>query len=292
MKYAPFFGCMMTTKYPQFEAAVRKTAAKIGMELVDIDGFTCCPDPIYFQARDKIEWYTVAARNISLVEDTGLDIVTTCSGCTATLSEVNIHLKEDAELRELVNKKLKKIGREFKGTIDVRHAVTVLRDDFGYDKVAETVVNPLKGLKVAVHYGCHLLKPSHIMRVDDPDHPTILQNLLKAIGAEPVPHDKNLLCCGRACMNSQIPDKMVIDIIESIQKSKADCMGLICPTCFDEFDMGQIIRGRKYKKQLNVPVIYYFQMLGIAQGLTPHEVGLDMHKIKTDHLFKKLAAAS
>jgi len=292
MKYAPFFGCMMTTKYPQFEAAVRKTAAKIGMELVDIDGFTCCPDPIYFQARDKIEWYTVAARNISLVEDTGLDIITTCSGCTATLSEVNIHLKEDAELRELVNKKLKKIGREFKGTIDVRHAVTVLRDDFGYDKVAETVVNPLKGLKVAVHYGCHLLKPSHIMRVDDPDHPTILQNLLKAIGAEPVPHDKNLLCCGRACMNSQIPDNMVIDIIESIQKSKADCMGLICPTCFDEFDMGQIIRGRKYKKQLDVPVIYYFQMLGIAQGLTPHEVGLDMHKIKAVQLFDKLAAAS
>ncbi|MCD6161387.1 MAG: CoB--CoM heterodisulfide reductase subunit B [candidate division Zixibacteria bacterium] len=292
MKYAPFFGCMMTTKYPHFEAAVRITAAKIGMELVDIDGFTCCPDPIYFQARDKIEWYTVAARNISLVEDTGLDIITTCSGCTATLSEVNIHLKENAELREMVNKRLKKIGREFKGTIDVRHAVTVLRDDLGYDKVTETVVNPLKGLKVAVHYGCHLLKPSHIMRVDDPDHPTILQNLIKAIGAEPVPHDKKLLCCGRACMNSNIPDNMVIDIIESVQRSEADCMGLICPTCFDEFDMGQIIRARKYKKQLDVPIVYYFQLLGLAQGFSLQEVGLNMHKVKADQLFEKLAAAS
>ncbi len=292
MKYVPFFGCMMTTKYPHFEAAVRKTVAKVGMELVDIDGFTCCPDPIYFQARDKIEWYTVAARNISLAEDTGLDIITTCSGCTATLSETNIHLKESPELKAEVNRRLKKIGREFKGKINVRHAVTVLRDDFGIDRVAETVVNPMKGLRVGVHYGCHLLKPSHIMRVDDPDHPTILENLIKAIGAEPVHHEKMLLCCGRACMNDSIPDAMVIDIIEAIKKSKADCMGLICPTCFDEFDMGQIIRGRKYKKKLDMPVVYYFQLLALAQGFTPEEVGLNMHKVKTDAIFQKLTVGA
>jgi heterodisulfide reductase subunit B len=127
------------------------------------------------------------------------------------------------------------------------------------------------------------------MRVDDPDHPTILENLLRAIGAEPVPHERNLLCCGRACMDDKIPDAMVIDIIESIQKSGADCMGLICPSCFDEFDMGQIIRGRKHKKQLDVPVVYYFQLLGLAQGFTVEQVGLNMHKVKADRLFEKLA---
>lgn len=292
MKYIPFFGCMMTTKYPHFEAAVRKTVAKIGLELVDVDGFTCCPDPIYFQARDKMKWYTIAARNISLAEDVGHDIITTCSGCTATLSETNIHLKENPELRAEVNKRLAKIGREFKGSINVRHAITVLRDDYGYDKVAATVINPLEGLKVAVHYGCHLLKPSHIMRVDDPDHPTILENLLEAIGAEPIHHEKTLLCCGRACFTREIPDRMVLDIIGSIKKEKADCMGLICPTCFDEFDMGQIIRGRKHNIKLDVPVVYYFQLLGLAQGLTIEQVGLDKHKVKADRLFEKVTAAS
>ncbi len=290
MKYIPFFGCMMTTKYPWFEASVRKCLANIGFELVDVEGFTCCPDPIYFQAHEKIDWYTVAARNISLAEDLGHDIITTCSGCTATLSETNIALKEDDELKNKINERLKKIGREFKGTINVRHAVTVMRDDFGFDKVAETVKRPLNGLKVAVHYGCHLLKPSSIMRVDDPDRPMILDNLIKALGAEPVRHEKTLLCCGRACMTDSISNNMVMDILESIKKEGADCMGLICPTCFDEFDVGQILLTRKYKKDFNIPVIYSFQLLGLAQGLKPEEVGLNMHKVKVDKILEAVPA--
>jgi len=290
MKYVPFFGCMMTTKYPWFESAVRRTLAKIGCELVDLDGFTCCPDPIYFQAADKENWYTIAARNISIAEDTGLDIITTCSGCTATLSESNLALKEDAELRERVNKRLKKIGRQYKGTINVRHAVTVIRDDFGFDRVTETVTRPLDGLRVAVHYGCHLLKPSRVMRVDDPNRPTILDNLIKAIGAEPIHHEKTLLCCGRACLTDAIPDQMVAEILDTIKSHNADCMGLICPTCFDEFDLGQVVLGRKLNKTFNVPIVYYFQLLGIAQGLSANEVGLHMHKVKADRLLEMATA--
>ena len=290
MKYVPFFGCMMTTKYPWFESAVRRTLAKIGCELVDLDGFTCCPDPIYFQAADKENWYTIAARNISIAEDTGLDIITTCSGCTATLSESNLALKEDAELRERVNKRLKKIGRQYKGTINVRHAVTVIRDDFGFDRVTETVTRPLDGLRVAVHYGCHLLKPSRVMRVDDPNRPTILDNLIKAIGAEPIHHEKTLLCCGRACLTDAIPDQMVAEILDTIKSHNADCMGLICPTCFDEFDLGQVVLGRKLNKTFNVPIVYYFQLLGIAQGLSANEVGLHLHKVKADRLLEMATA--
>jgi len=290
MKYIPFFGCMMTTKYPWFEASVRRTLGKVGLDLVDVEGFSCCPDPIYFQAADKIDWYTLAARNISVAEDLGHDIITTCSGCTATLSETNLALKEDAVLREIVNARLKKVGREYRGTINVRHAVTVLRDDFGLERVAETVTRPLAGLRVAVHYGCHLLKPSRVMRVDDPNRPTILDNLIRTIGAEPIHHEKTLLCCGRACMNDDIPEHMVMDILETVRSHKADCMGLICPTCFDEFDLGQVILGRKYSKTFDVPILYYFQLLGLAQGLEPKEVGLHMHKIKAGRVLELVAA--
>lgn len=290
MKYIPFFGCMMNIKYPWFEAAVRRSLANIGLEMVDVDGFTCCPDPIYFQARNKMDWYTIAARNISLAEDLGHDIITTCSGCTATLSEVNLTLKEDQNLKEKINERLKRIGRQYKGSIDVRHAVTVLRDDFGMDRVTETVTRPLEGLKVSVHYGCHLLKPSWVMKVDDPDRPTILENLIKAIGAEPIHHEMTLLCCGRACMTDSIPNQMVEDILETIKSHNADCMGLICPTCFDEFDLGQIVLGRKLKKTFDVPIVYYFQLLGLAQGLEPKEVGLHMHKVKADRIFDMVTA--
>jgi heterodisulfide reductase subunit B len=290
MKYTPFFGCMMNTKYPWFEAAVRKSLANVGLEMVDVDGFTCCPDPIYFQARNKLDWYTIAARNLSLAEDIGHDVITTCSGCTATLCEVNLTLKTDQSLRERVNKRLKRIGRQYKGTVNVRHAVAVLRDDFGIDRVTQSVTRPLEGLKVAVHYGCHLLKPSRVMRVDDPDRPAILDDLLKAVGAEPVHHERTLLCCGRACMTDSIPDQMVCDILDTIISHQADCMGLICPTCFDEFDIGQILLGRKLKREFDVPIVYYFQLLGIAQGLDPREVGLHMHKVKVDRVLSTVAA--
>jgi len=288
LKYTPFFGCMMTTKYPWFEAAVRITSAKMGMELVDVEGFTCCPDPIYFQAHNKIDWYTIAARNIAIAEAVGHDIITTCSGCTATLSEVNLSLKKDDELRHRINKRLDRIGVKFKGTIDVRHAVAVVRDDIGFDKVAETITRPLNDLKVAVHYGCHLLKPSEVMRVDDPDHPTILERFIEITGARPIHHEKTLLCCGRACMTDSISNNMVVDILDSIKNNDADCMGLICPTCFDEFDTGQIILGRKLKRTFDVPVIYSFQLLGLAQGFSPEEVGLNRHKVKFEHLLESV----
>lgn len=287
-RFAPFFGCMITTKYPQFEAAVRKTMPNLGVELVDLDGFSCCPDPIYFKAYDKEPWIALAARNICVAEEAGLDLITCCSGCTGTLKEANHLLKHDEKVRDRVNKRLKKVGKEFKGTVDVRHIVTVLRDEVGYDKVASTVTRPLSDLRVAIHYGCHLLKPSNIMEVDDPDRPTILENLMNAIGAYPVEHEEKVLCCGKACMNASMPEHMTADILRSIAKLEVDCMGLICPTCFDEYDVGQLLLSRKLKEKFDLPVIYYFQLLGLAQGMDPKEMGLNRHKVKAGPVLEKI----
>ena len=268
---------------------MRKTASNLGMELVDLEGFSCCPDPIYFKATDKMTWLTVAARNICIAEEAGLDLITMCSGCTATLSEVNYHLKNEPELKEQVNKRLEKIGKKFQGSIGVRHIVTAVRDDLGLDVVKQSVKKPLNDIKVAIHYGCHLLKPSEIMQVDDPNHPSILENLFSAIGTQTISHEKQALCCGKACMSEAIPENMTYDVLISIRNSGADCMGLICPTCFDEFDIGQIRLSQKRKEPFGIPIVYYFQMLGLAQGISPQELGFHMHRTKTDNLLSKLA---
>ncbi|MBN1347936.1 CoB--CoM heterodisulfide reductase subunit B [candidate division KSB1 bacterium] len=287
-EYIPFFGCMISVKYPQFEAAVRKTVGALGIKLVDVEGFTCCPDPIYFKASDKLKWLTIAARNLCLAEERGLDLITLCSGCTATLSETRYHLLHEPELKDNVNQRLKKIGKEYKGTSSVRHIVTVLRDDVGIDRVAETVTHPLTSLRVAIHYGCHLLKPSKIMQVDDPDRPSILENLVTATGAEAIDHDERLLCCGKACENDELPPKMTYDVVTSINKLNVDCMCLICPTCFDEYDLGQIKLSRLYETKFELPVLYYFQLLGMAQGLSADDVGLSRHKIKANKIIEKI----
>jgi len=290
MRVTPFYGCMIPIKYPQMEAAFKRTMPALGVELVDLEGFTCCPDPIFYKSKDVLGWLTVAARNLCVAEEAGTDIVTLCSGCTATLKEAVFLLAEDEQLREKVNRRLAKIGREYKGTTRVEHAVVVIRDEIGIDKVKESVVRPLDGIKVAIHYGCHLLKPSQIMHVDDADYPSILESLIRATGATPTSHDEELLCCGKGCIDDDMPVDMVYDIFTSIRDSGADCMGLICPTCFSSFDLGQIVVGRKKDTKFDIPVIYYFQLLGLAQGLTPEDVGLGLHKVKADRVLERVGA--
>ena len=286
IRVAPFWGCMIPVKYPQMELSVRKTMEPIGVELVDLDGFTCCPDPIYFKARDKIEWLTIAARNLCIAEEAGLDVITMCSGCTSTLQEARFILAEDSNLKDRVNEKLKKIGKEYKGTGKVKHIVVMMRDDLGIERIKASVKRPLTGVKVGIHYGCHLLKPSQIMAIDDADYPSLLENLTQAIGATALTHTEKLLCCGKGCMDDDMPLNMTYEIFDSMESVGADCMGLICPTCFNSFDMGQILIARKMNREFNLPVIYFCQLLGLAQGFTPEEVGLHLHRIKIDKIME------
>ncbi|MFH1144687.1 MAG: CoB--CoM heterodisulfide reductase iron-sulfur subunit B family protein [Candidatus Eisenbacteria bacterium] len=291
MNAAFFPGCLIPIKYPHMEAALRRTLPPLGIDIVDLPGFTCCPDPIYFQAADKVAWLTLAARNLALAEEAGLDIFTICSGCTGTLSEANHLLKEDAALRTAVNRRLERIGRCYRGTIEVRHVVVLLREHVGLDRVRASVVRPLTGVRIALHYGCHLLKPSPIMRVDDPDDPHILQQLIEALGAQPVAHAERFLCCGKACVDPDLPLAMTSTVLRSVREAQVDCMGLICPTCFSSFDTGQLLIARQTGEQLDVPPVYYFQLLGLAQGLTAEEVGLTRHRIKPTRMLEKIGAA-
>ncbi|MFZ5515338.1 MAG: CoB--CoM heterodisulfide reductase iron-sulfur subunit B family protein [Candidatus Zhuqueibacterota bacterium] len=288
LRVAPFWGCMIPAKYPQMELSVRKTMEPIGVELVDLDGFTCCPDPIYFKARDKVQWLTIAARNLCIAEDAGLDVITMCSGCTSTLQEARFMLAEDEGLREVVNRRLKRVNREYKGTGKVKHIVVMMRDDLGIEPIRASVKRPLTGVKVGIHYGCHLLKPSQIMAIDDADYPNLLENLIAALGATPLTHSEKLLCCGKGCMDADMPLEMTYEIFASMESVQADCMGLICPTCFNSFDMGQIMISRKMNREFNLPVIYFCQLLGLAQGFSPEEVGLHLHRIKFDSIMAKI----
>jgi heterodisulfide reductase subunit B len=288
IKVAPFWGCMIPLKYPQMELSVRKTAEILGIQLIDLDTFTCCPDPIYFKARDKMSWLTIAARNLCIAEEAGLDIITMCSGCTSTLQEAKFLLEEDTKLKETINERLNRVNKQYKGTIQIKHLVALLRDEVGAERITSTIKKPLKGLRVGIHYGCHLLKPSQIMHMDDADYPRLLEDLVELVGATPVPHKEQLLCCGKGCMDNDMPLQMTHDIFASMEEAGVDCMGLICPTCFNSFDMGQIIIARKMNREFNIPVIYFSQLLGLAQGLESEEVGLHFHRIKIDKVLENL----
>jgi len=290
-RFAFFPGCLIPARHPAMEFAIRETLTKLDIEIVDLEDASCCPDPIFFKSKDKLDWLAVAARNLTLAEDIGLDIFTNCSGCTATLSET-YHLLQDEELRTQVNERLSRIGREYKGTSKVRHIATLVRDEIGYEAVRASVVRPLTGLKVAIHYGCHLLKPSRIMQVDNPDNPEVMEKLVEAIGAEPVRHRNWYLCCGKACRGDEIPNQMMRDLLTTVNDEQADILGMICPTCFGQFDHGQMKVGKLFDEDFHTPPIYYFQLLAFAQGVPYEKLGFERQRFKPTALqrYEEVAA--
>ena len=283
-------GCLIPARHPAMEFAIRHTLPKLGIEIVDLEGASCCPDPIYFKSKDKLSWLAVAARNLTLAEELDLDIFTNCSGCTATLSET-YHLLQDETLRAKVNERLKRIGREYRGTSRVRHIATVVRDEAGYEAVQQSVVRPLEGLKVAIHYGCHLLKPSRIMQVDDPNDPDVMENLVTALGATPVRHRNWYLCCGKACQTDEIPLNMMRDLLGTVNDEQAEILGMICPTCFGQFDHGQMKVSKRFGVDFHTPPIYYFQLLAFAQGVPYDKMGFERHRFKPECLRRFETAA-
>jgi heterodisulfide reductase subunit B len=282
-RFAFFPGCLIPTRHPAMEFAIRSAMPPLGLELVDLEGTSCCPDPIYFKSKDKLSWLAVAARNLALAEEQGLDVVTNCSGCTATLSEA-CHLLEDAGLRSQVNGRLARIGREYAGTSRVRHVVTLLRDVAGHEAICKSVIRPLEGLKVAIHYGCHLLKPSRTMQVDDPNNPRVLEDLVKALGATPVRHRNWSLCCGKACQSEDLPARMMHDLLTTVSDEKADLLCLVCPTCFGQFDFGQLKVAKQFNEDFHTPPVYFLQLLAFAQGVPYDRLGFDRQRLKPEVL--------
>ncbi|WXG45955.1 MAG: CoB--CoM heterodisulfide reductase subunit B [Candidatus Atabeyarchaeum deiterrae] len=289
-EYALFLGCMIPLRLPNLEAAARRVLEALDVKLIDMKEASCCPDPEAIQSLDYATWLSLAARNLSIAEDMGRNILTLCNGCFETLKTANETLKNNGKLKERVNAVLGKIGRSFKGSIDVKHLIEVLYKEVGVRKIRENVVTSLTGINVATHYGCHVLRPSSILKVDDPEEPHILDDLVEATGARSIPYMRKMLCCGAAVrsMNKDESLDLTYEKIEKAKRSGADCLLTICPTCFLQYDTGQIeLRGSK-KVDSNLPVVYLPELLGIAFGMNSDELGLGTHKVKTKNLIDKM----
>jgi heterodisulfide reductase subunit B len=283
MRYAFFKGCLIPAKLPHLEALAQKIFPELGIELVDIPGFSCCPDPINFSGADQLTWMTIAARNLCLAEEKGLDIITLCNGCVNTLAQARHALVHTPELREKVNEMLADTGHQFEGRVEVRHFLKVFYEDIGLDTLKKLVKKDLSGLKVATHTGCHLFSPHEVMHFDNPADPFVLDEMVAALGAEAVDYDLKSQCCGSSLILSgkqQGSSKLLEDKLTRMKEQKADCIAVVCPFCYQQFDLGQLMAARKLKLDFSIPVLFYLQLLGLAMGLTLKDVHYDTHKIK------------
>ena len=195
MKYALFLGCTIPARSRNYELSARKVAEKLGIEFVDMEDFICCGFPI--KSADQRSAMILAAYNLSLAQERGLNICTLCSSCTSALTEVAHRLSEDDVVREEINQRLAAVGRRYDGGVKVRHFARTMFEEVGLDDIKKHFQRDLRALRVAIHYGCHYLKPSEIYdHFDDPEDPQTLDALVAVTGAKVVDYADKKMCCG------------------------------------------------------------------------------------------------
>jgi len=288
-KYALFLGCTTPVKVPQYELASRWVCGYFGIELIDIEEFTCCG---INQVNLSIEaGLLMAAMNLALAEAKELDILTLCAACTGALAEAIERLK-DKVTRDSVNETLRKVDLEYKGNVRVRHISRVLYEDIGIEKIKKEVKRDLSGFRVAPHYGCHYLKPKSAFEgFEEPDNPKTLHQLIVAAGANPIGYETFNLCCGGKVspVSSDLALLLIERKLDDLADKEIDAMVLQCQTCYLMYSDQQKEINETYGKEYNLPVLLYPQLLGLALGANPvKELGLDLHRISPDKILVKV----
>lgn len=257
--------------------------------MIDVEGFSCCGYPV--KNVSVPAWLYLSARNLALAEKSGLDVLPLCNGCNLSFREVNHYLEENPSLKERINSLLSLEGLSYTGNTKSWHILEFLRDVVGVEKIKSVVNRPLKGLKLATHYGCHAIRPSELGMVDDPEDPHILEELIEALGAEADGYPERLDCCGQGLAITTGKTALTIAglKLKAIQDRGFDAVVTVCPFCMKILDAKQnAIRVTTQQNDINLPVLYYTQLLGLAMGIEAEKLAINLNLSPVGEILKKL----
>jgi CoB--CoM heterodisulfide reductase subunit B len=280
-EFAVFWGCTIPARFPFIEKATRLVFDDLGAEIRELEGHTCCPEGVLVKSSDEDAYFTTAARNLAIIEKAGLDVVTPCNGCYSTFKEAQHELAVDWRRRDKVNERLAREELRYDGRVKITHFAEWLADDLGPALVASKLKRNFWGMRIAVHYGCHLLRPSPAVHWDDPLNPKKVEELVGAMGARVVDYATKMQCCGGALDRVGEREGSLAFArrkLYDLQESGVDALVVVCPSCFQQFDLNQAALQRA-NEDVNVPVFYLSELIALGMGHTPEEIGLDMHRV-------------
>ena len=259
MVYSYFPGCTLKTKAKDLDAYARRSAEALGVTLEELPEWQCC-GAVYPIAQDEIATRLSSVRALNSAKELGHPLLTLCSACHHVIKRVNEDMRANEDIRGKANRYLE-LAELYAGETRVVHYLEMLRDDVGFAELKKKVVNPLKGRKIAAYYGCLLLRPNDVMQFDNPENPTILEDFIRAIGAEPVVSALRNECCGAyvALEDKSVPEKLAGRILDSMRDLGADSVITACPLC----------RYNLYtnRKEGHPPVYYFTELLAEALGV-------------------------
>lgn len=265
-------GCLIPTRLPYLERASVDALDRMGVDHSPLPDATCCVEPIGLRSMAQDTWKLASARMLAIAESGKRDVITLCNGCFLSFKEAE-HVLNDPEQRDHVNGILSEMGLEYRGGTKTRHLVEIVRE-LGEEKVRSMVVSPLDDLKLAIHPGCHLIRPSEIMGVDRPFSPRALCEVAEWLGAEVVYSQDWPGCCGGglAGVDDEVSTGILNETVDEFRNAGAEQILTPCPFCFVQFDVRQ---------KNGLPVIYLGEMLAIAFGSDPAPL-LKHHRTKFD----------
>lgn len=257
MKVSYFPGCTLKNKAKDLDAYAYKSAEALGITLEEIENWQCCGG-VFTTAKDEVATKLSSVRALKEASEKGQPLVTVCSACHNVIKQTNHAMQNDAEFANKVNRYMAP-DAPYTGDAEVYHYLELLRDVVGFDKVKEKVVNSLKGKKIAAYYGCLLLRPGRVMKMDDPENPTIIEELIRALGADPVVYAMRNECCGGyiAMESPAMAQKKSNAVVENAKAAGAEMIITACPLC----------RYNLIKNGADIPVVYFTELLAEALGV-------------------------
>ncbi|MBC2710780.1 MAG: CoB--CoM heterodisulfide reductase iron-sulfur subunit B family protein [Desulfosarcina sp.] len=276
MSYLYYPGCSLTSSAREYDLATRAVMAAAGVNLTEIDDWTCCGASAAAPISHLLS-LSLSARNLALAEQTASDgqVLVPCSACYLNLKKAHDALRNDAESRATINDALEAVNLKATGSVRVRHLLDVLAVDLGERHLAPLVTRSLSGLTVAPYYGCQCLRP--YPEFDDPERPVSMEPLIEATGAAVHPWEMGARCCGASLVSTQ-PEVGLERVFAILKAAKgADLIVTVCPMCQMNLDAWQARASRMAGEKLSITVLYLPQLLGLAMGLASHELGLDLN---------------
>lgn len=279
-RYAYFAGCSAKGSCGELDISTKAVASLFGVELCELAD-AGCTGAREFRAISEQLHLTANGRILALAEAQDCDLAVVCDTCLLNLTETNERLRSDAGARERVNRTLSDADLEFRGTTAVKHFLWILMDDIGEQAIRERVVRPLRGLRVAPFYGCHIRRPASLYGAAFSDQAASLERLCEIVGAEPVPYEGADRCCGFHVLvaDEKIALRMSGGHLAEAKGEAAHCMVTPCPLCHTVLDAYQANIEREVRTRFGMPILHVSQLVGLAVGLSLENLALSRHVV-------------
>jgi heterodisulfide reductase subunit B len=286
----PYYpGCTLKTTAKNFEDSAIGVFKTLDLELKELKRWNCC-GTVYSLAADDLMHHLAPIRNLIRVKEEGGDrVVTLCSMCYNTLKRSNLRISQNEDDRQKINDFMDREEVNYEGDVQVLHGLEILKGEIGFERVGQAVKRPLEGLKVAPYYGCLLLRPDEV-GIDDSENPTILEDLIRALGAEPIDFPYRNECCGayHTVNEPQIVADKAYAIMECAKSMEADVVVTSCPLCQFNLDTRQRDVKKKYPGFMELPALYFTQLMAVAFGLPTEVCRFDLNYVSPEEVFKDL----